>query len=1244
MTSHPSDPQESSFEFSVSKILSEFAENAASKSAKEFISKLATNSDLSDEESTKLKSLQTLFSVRFQTKFRKSTSKAEQLSPPSGIAFGPDGSLVVADDFNHRIQIYDKDFQLIRTFGGKGNKEGELTYPRGIAIDSEGSIYVADSWNHRIQKFDKEGCCLKTIGSYGNGKGEFNEPYDILIQPEGSLVVVERYNHRLQFIDADGISLGWIGARGIEREDRLAQIHDTEPKLFSRPVFEFPTSLACDSLGNYYLADSGNHRIVKFDGQWNIVGYLGMQGEEPGQFQYSLSIAVDSEDFIYVTDLNNDRVQVFTSSGKWLFAFGDAQGNVSLNSPCLVKIGPDGRIFVCVTFDPSVFVYSVDPLESLEINKTLEELHGNDVETVFQRAQELEAKGEDQEAFKLYTQALTSLASVQSEIELEEKIGFRDVFEIPIVFAQLGNELGAEKKSGPLILQSLKFYDLKIEQASQNLLDHLASWHRVGELALDKILREESRTLAGQEDSLTFDKEFYLATKDERDYFRKTEELFFKYRRLVKRKWKFFNIILSGNLSSESMMECFKSQSTRWFSLCNHISDLLSDKEKREESMVADFSGMNDSEEKWRNFRSKLQANQRVFAVVQNFVFEIRALFSAFKNLWLKTNESLLVQAIADLFKKKENISEMHKILAGIQEDSSLLSFVRNDYLDIMDGIILFDESNKNFMPRSLSLEDFSPIPHDYEKTPPEEILRTIVFELAAIERLDEGLLCGNEIISIESIETQAENISDQLQKNLKNMEVFEKNADQFMDNMESLVFNKTKMKTNLREVDPRDKKAPIPIHNNLLTIEFQTALVGRMIKTLEINETHNLIRLISGVALLKSQSRVNELEKVNAVLKSIAGFEASLSEKNSLIQVQIKDKSLERGRIERELSQPIFQDETDEIDRAGKLKEEKIHIDLLVDRLNFKFHRYSKALKLLKKIDAITKPKVEPKGFSMEVQYAFGRTGFNSGQFLHPGVMAQNSKGDVFMIDRDKNQIFIYTPQGILQRTIGRCGNAPGSFNSALGIKFDEFDNFYVADTFNKRIQKFDEEGNFLLSFGDRGSEENRLCEIYSISISERGEVWVADYEHKRIVIFDSQGNWVKAIEPKLDQDNWDEPIAVCCIEGGGYFVTDKSSAVLRKCNANGDTEAVLDKVGMDIGLLFDLHFDKRFGLFAPDFFNRRIYLLDDSLRFKYIYDCSGKRLGEFGNVIAVSTFADQLFAVDSLNHRIQVFSLTLN
>ncbi|SVC93461.1 uncharacterized protein METZ01_LOCUS346315, partial [marine metagenome] len=245
-----------------------------------------------------------MLSISFENVFRSGDGESVQLSPPSGFAFTPQGYLVLADDFNHRIQIYDGD-QLLRSFGEKGKENGQFHYPKGIAVDAEENIYVADSWNHRVQKFDLLGNHQTTFGSCGEGKGELNEPYDIIIEDSGNILVVERYNHRLQWFSPKGKSLGWIGQRGTVLEEHLAYFYETSANLFSPPAFEFPTSIDRDSQGNYYVTDSGNHRVVKFNKNWQRVLSFGEQGEEVGQFQYPLCVSVGQNDFLYVADLNN---------------------------------------------------------------------------------------------------------------------------------------------------------------------------------------------------------------------------------------------------------------------------------------------------------------------------------------------------------------------------------------------------------------------------------------------------------------------------------------------------------------------------------------------------------------------------------------------------------------------------------------------------------------------------------------------------------------------------------------------------------------------------------------------------------------------------------------------------------------------------------------------------------------------------------------------------------------------------
>jgi hypothetical protein len=47
----------------------------------------------------------------------------------------------------------------------------------------------------------------------------------------------------------------------------------------------------------------------------------GKKGDKPGEFYSPISIAIDRRDVVYVTDLNNARLQRFTTEGEYLGGF-----------------------------------------------------------------------------------------------------------------------------------------------------------------------------------------------------------------------------------------------------------------------------------------------------------------------------------------------------------------------------------------------------------------------------------------------------------------------------------------------------------------------------------------------------------------------------------------------------------------------------------------------------------------------------------------------------------------------------------------------------------------------------------------------------------------------------------------------------------------------------------------------------------------------------------------------------------
>jgi DNA-binding beta-propeller fold protein YncE len=86
---------------------------------------------------------------------------------PGGITvLGSSGEVAVADQCNHRVQIFDSEGNYKRQFGTEGKEDGQLYCPTGLASDAHGNLLVTDHTN-RLQVFDHEGKYLCTRSDLG---------------------------------------------------------------------------------------------------------------------------------------------------------------------------------------------------------------------------------------------------------------------------------------------------------------------------------------------------------------------------------------------------------------------------------------------------------------------------------------------------------------------------------------------------------------------------------------------------------------------------------------------------------------------------------------------------------------------------------------------------------------------------------------------------------------------------------------------------------------------------------------------------------------------------------------------------------------------------------------------------------------------------------------------------------------------------------------------------------------------
>lgn len=94
-----------------------------------------------------------------------------QFRYPSALAIDADGTILVAEIGNGRVQRLAPDGRPLAMWGRSGTGPGELLGPQTLTIDRDGYVYVGDRYSERIQKFASDGTFLASWGSALDGRG-----------------------------------------------------------------------------------------------------------------------------------------------------------------------------------------------------------------------------------------------------------------------------------------------------------------------------------------------------------------------------------------------------------------------------------------------------------------------------------------------------------------------------------------------------------------------------------------------------------------------------------------------------------------------------------------------------------------------------------------------------------------------------------------------------------------------------------------------------------------------------------------------------------------------------------------------------------------------------------------------------------------------------------------------------------------------------------------------------------------
>lgn len=334
-----------------------------------------------------------------------------------GVAIDPtSGKLFIADNGNHRILRYSSTAAYLSGAAAEaviGQPDFEtaspaataatLNDPAGIHVDSTGRLWVADDGNNRVLRFDSAatkltgasadgvlGQSLFTSQDPSSGATGMSSPTGVCVDSQGRLWVVDYDHHRVMRFDAAAAKSNGAAADGVLGQANLNLISSNRGGTTAANSMSSPWGLSLDASGRLWVADAGNHRILRFDNAAaktdgaDADGVLGQSGFDTSILQsgtasgftdpYYVTAAPDG--IVWVGDYSNKRVLGFKNGASkpnggaadivlgqpnFTTSTGFGATSRSIESASQIAPGKGGSIFVgdfqlhrVVRFSPSV--------------------------------------------------------------------------------------------------------------------------------------------------------------------------------------------------------------------------------------------------------------------------------------------------------------------------------------------------------------------------------------------------------------------------------------------------------------------------------------------------------------------------------------------------------------------------------------------------------------------------------------------------------------------------------------------------------------------------------------------------------------------------------------------------------------------------------------------------------------------------------------------------------------------------
>lgn len=213
---------------------------------------------------------------------------------------------------------------------------GRFNNPKGISVDPGGNIYVSDTGRNLLMRFNSAGDSTGGVGGYGWGDYQFDQPFDVCATNGIEIFVADYNNHRIQRLNRTLANLATLSTHSSNDDSKR---------------FGYPSSAAVSRLGDLFICDDEDVRIVKVNTFSTVERAFGGYGEGAGALSMPRQVTVGPNDDIYVSD--KGRIAVYDNFGGYLASIGVG----ILHDPKGIGVA-DNEIGVCDS--DTLYFFSLD--------------------------------------------------------------------------------------------------------------------------------------------------------------------------------------------------------------------------------------------------------------------------------------------------------------------------------------------------------------------------------------------------------------------------------------------------------------------------------------------------------------------------------------------------------------------------------------------------------------------------------------------------------------------------------------------------------------------------------------------------------------------------------------------------------------------------------------------------------------------------------------------------------------------